>query len=254
MAARNPKRDEVKAAYIERKAKGQAIVLKDLAAEFGVAYDLLRRWKQKDEWEKSIPRKRGAQPGNTNSKGHKNAKGNKGGGAPKRNSNAGTHGGYSTLFFDNLTDRQKQLIDSTPTEAVPALRHELQVLKLREDRLLHMIAEAENAPQDSLQTAHIMDMRVPGKGGKGERSTMRMVSQDTPFARAMKLQEALTRLQGRIAAVTTQMRAAEENEARMEMERQKLEIMRARLTGAVEIPDPEDEDAPPAKGTVTEFP
>ena len=68
MARRSDARDKAKAEYIRRRAVGENINLKEFAGEMGANYESLRRWKVKDGWEKNVPRKRGGQPGNRNSK------------------------------------------------------------------------------------------------------------------------------------------------------------------------------------------
>ena len=112
MARRSDARDKAKAEYIRRRAVGENINLKEFAGEMGANYESLRRWKVKDGWEKDVPRKRGGQPGNTNSRKKKNAKGNKGGGAPKGNKNAEKDGAYSAVFFDALPDADKDFENS----------------------------------------------------------------------------------------------------------------------------------------------
>ena len=110
MARRSDARDKAKAEYIRRRAVGENINLKEFAGEMGAGYDTLRRWKVQDGWEKDVPRKRGGQPGNTNSRKKKNAKGNKGGGAPMGNKNAEKDGAYSAVFFDALPDEDKEFL------------------------------------------------------------------------------------------------------------------------------------------------
>ena len=58
--------------------------------------------------------------------------------------------------------------------------------------------------------------------------------------RKMHLQEALNKIQGRIATIIGKIQQAEENDARMKLEREKLELLRLRATGRVEVPDEED--------------
>ena len=122
------------------------------------------------------------------------------------------------------------------------------LLKLRELKILEKIKEYEDMDPDTLITSSVLDMRVPGKTGKGGKKedgkvqTMGMYSRDTPFARILKLQDALYKTQGRIAAVAGALRAAEEADRRMELERQRLDLVRIKVTG--EIPDKDgDEDA-----------
>lgn len=246
MPKRSDKRDTAKAEYIARRARGETVNLRELAGELGVTYQTLRNWKAADKWNDAVPpKKRGGQPGNRNSAGHKNAAGSHSG-APAGNKNAEKDGAYSAIFFDMLTDEEAAIAAGTPTESKAVLEHELKIAKVREHRILARIAQYEKAPEDELYVSSLLDMRVPaGKGGKrqdGARQNMGMYTKDSAFSRVMKLQEALYKVQGRIAAIANSLRALEENEKRMEIERQKINIMRMRATGAFDVDGPEDED------------
>ena len=244
MPKRTSKRDNAKAEYVARKSKGEKINLKALAEEQGVTYQTLRNWKAKDKWDEALPkRKRGAQPGNKNSKGKKNAKGHHDG-APLGNKNAEKDGAYSTVFFDMLSDAEKELAEKTPIGSREALTHELQILKIREHKILEKISMYENAEEDALFISSVTDMRVPGGKGKAKKDgavqTMGMYNKDSAFNRVDKLQEALYKVQGRIATIVNSLRALEETEKRMELEKEKISIMKMRAAGAFEISDPEE--------------
>lgn len=248
MPKRSEKRDAAKAEYVARKSRGGQVDLRALAEELGVNYQTLRNWKSADEWDKALPKKkRGGQPGNRNSAGHKNAAGSHGG-APAGNKNAEKDGAYSAVFFDMLTDAERELVEKTPVGSREALEHEMQILKFREHRILSRIADYEAAPEDALYLNSVLDMREPGGRGDGKvdgaRQQMGMYSKDSAFARALKLQEALYKVQGRIARVADSLRALEENERRLELERERLDILRMRAAGVVDIPDPECEEYP----------
>lgn len=243
MPKRSEKRDAAKAEYLARKVRGEQIDLRQLADSLGVKYQTLRNWKSADEWEKAAPKKkRGGQPGNQNSAGHKNAAGSHKG-APAGNRNAEKDGAYSTIFFDMLTEAERELVEQTPVGSRAALEHEMQILKLREHRILTKIAEYEAAPEDELYLTSVLDMRQPAGRGEnkvdGARQQMGMYTKDSAFARMLKLQDALYKVQGRIAKIADSLRALEENEKRLELEKARLEILRMRATGVVETPDPE---------------
>lgn len=247
MAKRSEKRDAAKAAYITLKSKGETVNLRELAEQQGVSYQLLRNWKRSDKWDEDIPKpkkKRGGQPGNRNSAGHRNAAGSHEG-APQGNKNAEKDGAYSAVLFDMLTDREREVADAAPTDSREALIHEMRLLKVREHRILSKIAQYEAEPEDTLHLSSVLDMREPAGRGKekrdGARQQMGMYTKDSAFNRVMKLQEALYKVQGRIAAITNSLRAAEETNRRMELERQRLEILRMRATGAVPVGGPEEE-------------
>ena len=76
MPKRSEKRDAARAAYVEKKSRGGKVNLRELAEELGVGYQTIRNWKGADGWDRALPpKKRGGQPGNRNSAGHKNAAG-----------------------------------------------------------------------------------------------------------------------------------------------------------------------------------
>ena len=195
MPKRSEKRDTAKAEYIARKARGEEVSLRELAKEQGVGYQTLRNWKAADKWDEALPkRKRGGQPGNRNSAGKQNAAGSHPG-APVGNKNAEKDGAYSAVFFDMLTDCERELVEQTPLKSKEALEHEMKILKFREHKILAKITEYESAPEDSLYISSLMDMRVPGGRGKDKKDgavqSMGMYSKDSAFNRALKLQEAL---------------------------------------------------------------
>ena len=247
MPKRSEKRDTAKAAYIARKAAGEEVSLRELAQEQGVSYQTLRNWKAADRWDEALPKKRrGGQPGNRNSAGKKNAAGSHAG-APAGNHNAEKDGAYSTIFFHMLDDAERELIAMTPVGSREAMEHEMQILKLREWRILTKIAEYEQAPEDALYLTSVLDMRQPaGRGDRkedGARQQMGMYSKDTAFSRILKLQDALYKVQGRITKLADSLRALEENAKRMELEQKRLEILRMRATGVVDTPEPEADEA-----------
>ena len=247
MPKRSEKRDTAKAAYIARRSKGESVNLRELAEQQGVTYQLLRNWKAADKWDEAIQkpkRKRGGQPGNQNSAGHKNAAGSHEG-APPGNTNAEKDGAYSAVLFDMLTDKEREVAAAAPTGSREALIHEMRLLKVREHRIMSKIAMYEAEPEDTLHLSSVLDMREPaGRGDKkqdGARQQMGMYTKDSAFNRVMKLQEALYKVQGRIATITNSLRAMEETDRRIELERERLKILRMRATGAVPVGGPDDD-------------
>lgn len=230
MPKRSEKRDAAMAEYIARMSRGDKVGLKELAGELGVSYQTLRNWKATDGWEKALPKKkRGGQPGNKNSKGKKNAKGPHPG-APAGNKNAEKDGAYSAVFFDTLTDEEKAALELVPLEARAAMEQEMKILKFREGKILAKIAEYEEKDPEEL----FINSAIWGD--------MEMQNRDSAFARVLKLQEALYKIQGRIAKIADSLRAMEENKERVNLERKRLDIMRMRATGQVDVPDPEEQD------------
>lgn len=233
MPKRSEKRDTAKAEYIAKKKKGEEVSLRTLAGELGVSYQTLRNWKAADKWEEALPKKkRGGQPGNQNSKGKRNAAGSHDG-APPGNKNAEKDGAYSAVFFDMLSAEELKITESVPLGGREALEHEMKILKFREHKILAKIAEYESQPEDALFVSSLLDMRTPGGRGKdkkdGANQTMGMYSKDSAFSRVLKLQEALYKVQGRIAKIADSLRALEESDRRMALDN--LQVLYGTHTG-----------------------
>ena len=236
MARRSAERDTARAEYIERRSRGEEVNLAELADRLGVKRQTLRNWKNKDKWDEAVKppkKKRGGQPGNKNSKGKKNAAGSHRG-APPGNKNAEKDGAYSAVFLDALTDEEREVVEKAPLEVRAALEHEMKILKFRENKILSRIADYEKAEEGTMYLSSMTEIR-----GKNN-TTMRF--SDSAFKRVQSLQEALYKVQGRIAKVTDSLRAVEEHAARMELERQRLDILRMRASGTVDAPEVEPDD------------
>ncbi len=226
---RRKARDE----YIRRKSAGEKVTLRKFADELGASYKNILKWKKDDDWDASLPkRKRGGQPGNKNSAGHRNALGSHKG-APVGNKNAEKDGAYSAVTFDALSEEEKAFMANAPVGGREALENEMRILKLRERRILNKIAEYEDAPPDALYVSSMTETR-------GEHHS-EMYCKDSTFTRVIKLQEALYKVQGRIAKIADSIRSIEETEQRLKLERERLDIMRMRAAGVVDVPDIEDE-------------
>ena len=120
-------------------------------------------------------------------------------------------------------------------------------MKVQEKRILDQIILLEDSDPEELYTSTLLDMRVPGKveGEKrdGAQQNMGMYSKESAFTRKMHLQEALNKIQGRIATVIGKIQQTEENEARIKLERERLKLLRLRATGRVEVEDDDEEGA-----------
>ena len=159
-----------------------------IARELGVSPDTVKSWKRRDGWDnpdapgpgakkgakkgakagakagaksgapgkKTAPdkdappkRKKGGQPGN------KNAVLNEGG-APPGNQNAVTTGEYARLLFSDLTEDEQALMAAMPEDTKQVMRSDLQLLCVREKRMLGRISmlqagQLTNAVLDKIQ-------------------------------------------------------------------------------------------------------
>lgn len=134
---RSPERDQAFEIY---KNAGGKIENRRIAEQLGISEKTVGGWKCKDKWEqqlngvlqknkRSTPKPRGAPKGN------KNAKGNRGGSAPKGNINAIKHGAYQTIYAEFLYGEEKEIYDQMPGEA--DLESEIKLLRLKLARLLN---------------------------------------------------------------------------------------------------------------------
>ena len=138
-----------------------------------------------------------------------------------------------------LTDQEREIVEKTPLEVRAALEHEMKILKFREHKILEKIAEYEKAEEGAVYLSAMTEIR-----GKND-TTMRF--SDSAFKRVQSLQEALYKVQGRIAKITDSLRGLDESTARLAMERERLDILRMRESGSVDVPGMEESDDPPDK-------
>lgn len=134
--ARSPDSIEAEKLY----KSGMSLV--KIAAQLGVPDGTVRRWKSTQDWDgkkanarnakKPNVRKRGGQPGNKNAKGH-------GGTGPPGNQNALKHGGYSQIFWDTLSEKEKELIETMEKTPEQMLLDEISLLTVREHRIMTRI-------------------------------------------------------------------------------------------------------------------
>ncbi|MCI1959172.1 MAG: phage terminase small subunit [Clostridia bacterium] len=257
---RSPNRDAAQNDWIESHGK---LTTKELAEKYKVSESKIRKWKSVDKWTEKLkekyPNKKGAQPGNKNSKGH---------GAPKRNQNAKKHGAYCTVFLDDLTEEETNLKDSL-TDSVPDnLMLEFQTLMIKQMRLKKAIAALDSAEEGRLyvDTVTVMetpksakekeadkvqeaadvaeeyyiedaDVYVSKKSASGEKLHMRITNNSSAFNRKMKLEEVLIKTHGRIIKVLEAMRTYEMELKRLSLEESKLTLAKWKLTGEINTTD-----------------
>lgn len=132
---------------------GMAMV--EIAKKFGVSPGTVRSWKNRYGWgDKSKKNKRnvakkerkktatlqkkkkGGQPGNQNSKGVSNGKGNP---KPVPPPDRTKHGGYVPVFMDALDADEQELVATIPEDTELQLMEQIQLFSIRERRILKAI-------------------------------------------------------------------------------------------------------------------
>lgn len=127
---------------------------KDIAEKYGVTVSAVKSWASR-HWKsekvatkskkvtkkgcnptakKSQPKRMGPPFGNKNAAGSHE-------GAPKGNKNAYKHGAYSAVYWDFLSDEEKEFKDDIPVDEEIQLEEQIKLLTIRERRLLKAIQE-----------------------------------------------------------------------------------------------------------------
>lgn len=211
---RSPNRDKAFQLWLESNKKKQ---LKEIAAELQVSETQVRKWKNQDQWDKvtlpkpkgNVTNHKGGQPGN------KNAAGNKGGAAPAGNKNAVTTGEFETLLFDCLDEEEKRLVEAVPYDKGQLLLQEIQLITVRERRMLKRIEAIKKSDGDQ-------------DNGFSEEG-MTLVKRQTDFDKDLKeyrgklgqiqeIEEAITRVQARKQRMIDSLHRFGYDDARLEIE------------------------------------
>lgn len=211
---RSPNRDKAFQLWLE---SGKKRKLKDIAAEIQVSEEQIRKWKNQDKWDKvTLPnrksnvtkRNKGGQPGNRNAAGH-------GGTGPPGNKNAVTTGEFEALLFDCLDEDEKRLAEAVPEDKRQLLLQEIQLITVRERRMLKRIEAIRNSDGD--------------QGDSFPEDGMTLVKRQTDFDKDLKeyrgklgqiqaIEEALTRVQARKQKMIDSLHRFGYDDARLEIE------------------------------------
>lgn len=225
---RSPKRDKAFELWIESQGQRE---LKDIAEELGVSPGQVRKWKNLDDWDAKtqkvtlpngkgnvIKRKKGGQPGNKNSVGHRSS-------SPpgERNGNF-RHGAYERAMLALLSEEEAGIFSDVETgsHVEMELRQTLATLNLKEVRLMKRIADVRERSVNGL-----LSDSVTKSVSKGPTISMKTdsVTQSTISARYgwEKLEAELDRVHGKKIKILSQLENIRVQRERLELERKRLE-------------------------------
>lgn len=204
----------------------QGMKLIDISKALGVPVGTIRSWKNRYNWDeksnatlhkrkRNVAKTKGGQPGN------KNAIGNHGGAAPEGNKNAVTTGEFETLLFDCLDPEEKQLAAAVPNDKEQLLFQEIQLLTVRERRMLKRI---ENLRQADFTI-------VKKKKGTEKDKWPDPDEKHATLGQIQNIEDALTRVQARKQAVIDSLHRFGVDDARLEIELMKLDMAALKLGG-----------------------
>ena len=204
----------------------QGMKLIDISKALEVPVGTIRSWKNRYNWDeksnatlhkrkRNVAKAKGGQPGN------QNAIGNHGGAAPEGNKNAVTTGEFETLLFDCLDPEEKQLAAAVPNDKEQLLFQEIQLLTVRERRMLKRI---ENLRQADFTT-------VKKKKGTEKDKWTDLDEKHATLGQIQNIEDALTRVQARKQAAIDSLHRFGVDDARLEIELMKLDMAALKLGG-----------------------
>lgn len=232
----NPKAEKAFKLY----EKGMKLV--DIANKLEVAEGTVRSWKNRYKWEEkrnvakdnknknaTLQKKRGAPKGNQNSKGHSKGKGNPHPIPPLK------HGGYSNVYWDTLSEEEKELIEDMPQDEETMLINQIQLFSVRERRLMIAINKYRNGqePVAVLNVYRTEQKRTfdtdEDKRLYEERQRMKIAADEKLPGHAYQIQTAtenkdnlIARLESELSNVQAKKTRAIEALAKLNLEKEKL--------------------------------
>lgn len=227
--APDPRIEQAKAMYL----KGKKLV--EIASQLNLPEGTVRRWKSTHKWdnersdknsERSL-KKKGGQPGN------KNAAGNSGGAAPEQNKNAVTTGEFETLLFDCLDPEEQRLAQAVPDDKQKLLMQEIQLLTVRERRMLKRINLLRMSLDDSgVSSGDETGLTVVShKSGLEKDKETDLLEYRGKLGQIQNIEDALTRVQARKQAAIDALHRYGVDDARLEIEMLKLDLAALKLGG-----------------------
>lgn len=215
---RSPNRDKAYEIYKEHNGN---ITNREIASILNEDEKVIAVWKSRDKWnvvqqskERCTTKRKGGKPGN------KNAVGNKGGAAPKENKNAVKTGEFETLFFDALAEDEKKLISMVQLNKEQLLLQEIQLLTVRERRMLKRIEDIKQAAADQAERNAQGMTAVKFKSSTEEDST----EYTGALGQIQAVEDALTRVQARKQKAIDSLHRYGFDDSRLELEVMRLEL------------------------------
>lgn len=190
----------------------------EISEALGIPEGTVRSWKNRYNWEgksnatlqknkRNVAKERGGQPGNKNAVGH-------GGTGPPGNKNAVTTGEFEALLFDCLEEDEKRLFRAVPNDKEQLLLQEIQLLTVRERRMLKRI--------DGLKAEEFTTVKKK-KGTEKDKWTD-LDEEHGTLGQIQSIEDALTRVQARKQRAIEALHRFGYDDARLELEVMKVEL------------------------------
>lgn len=214
---RSPNRDKAFEMYKDSKGK---MLLKDIAAALGVKEGTVRVWKNRNKWDEKIgvtlqknkcnvtDDKKHKKP--TKTKGYNMAKESYPLKARPNNKNAIATGEYEKIMFDTMDETELQLIKTIEENKKDLLIKEIQLLTVRERRMLKRIKDLSEK-----------EMEVVREIERGEDETE--IESENTLLQIQNIEEALSRVQEKKLKAIDSLHKYEIDESKFELELMKFE-------------------------------
>lgn len=210
---RSPNRD--KAFEIYKEYNGN-IANREIAKILDISEKTISGWKAKDKWNEKLngvlqkeirstpkeKRNKGGQIGNKNATG------------PPGNKNAVTTGEFENIFFDTLEEDELNLIKNIEIEKRRLLEQEIQLLTIRERRMLKRI---ENLKEKDMTIVSV-------KSGTEKGMDTELNEYEGTLGQIQNIEEALTRVQDKKQKAIDSLHKFEIDEQKLELTVMKLEL------------------------------
>ena len=214
---------------------------KEIAEKYGVSLSAVKSWASR-YWKKDSCNQKAKklQPdkGKVATRGaprnNRNAAGNKGGAAPERNKNALKTGEFEALFFDTLEPEEKQLISSMPDSKEQLLLYEIQLLTVRERRMMKRIEDISGSEGDSEETGDNMAaamILVKRQAGIEKGNETDLKEYHSKIGQIQAIEDAMTRVQARKQKAIDSLHRFGFDDARLEIELMRLDLAAMKLGG-----------------------
>ncbi|RDY22596.1 terminase [Romboutsia maritimum] len=214
---RSPNRDKAFEIYKEHNGN---IDLVEIAKLLNISPGTIRGWKNKDTWEDKIngtfrknkersEKKKGGHVGNKNATG------------PPGNKHAVTTGEFESIFFDTLEEDELKLAKSITFEKMKLLEQEIQLLTVRERRMLKRI-------EDSKEKEMTL---VSSKSGIEKGMDTDISEFEGTLGQIQNIEDALTRVQDKKQKAIDSLHKYEMDELKANMDKEKLELDKYKTLG-----------------------
>lgn len=216
--APDPRIEQAKDMYLE----GEKLV--EIASQLNLPEGTVRRWKCTHKWDSErsdkkserSERKKGGQPGNKNATG------------PPGNKNAVRTGEFETLFFNTLNQEEQQLTSMIGLDKEQLLLQEIQLLTVREYRMLHRIETLKNTEEPVQQNED--EKPPPGMTvvkytdglEKGDRTELKEYA--GILGQIQQIEDALTRVQAKKQKAIEAIHKFDYDDAKLELATMQLEL------------------------------